>query len=625
MPDLKITGLTADTSPTSDDLIPTVNDPAGTPSNRKVTLANAITKAHGLSDGAVVSVVSGNLSSTTITASVAELNYVDGVTSAIQTQLDGKQATLTNSAGLASALSDETGTGLAVFNNSPVFVDDITVGTAGVATGDILIKGATSGTVTLTVNDVAGTPTYVLPAAVGGAGTFLKDNAGDGVLSWDTPAGSGNVSKVGTPVNNQVGVWTGDGTIEGDTDLTFDGSLLTSGAVAVAGTAGAGYLDLVGQTVNPSSPSAGTIRVHGITTQGFSRLELDNEGTSDIVIPRDSVIVVRNSSGVTINRGEVVYISGATGSIPQITKAQANSLTTLPAVWVVLDTITNNSFGQAMRSGIVSDFDTSAFSVGAAVYVSTTVAGGLTATRPSGTTNFAQRVGTILVSNAVSGAMDVNVAPAILNMETGTNAATWTGSAIVGTTLTTSGNIELGHASDTTISRVSAGVVAIEGVNILTTAGGTLTGNITLGENTSIALDPAGSADGKWSGITVTGVSGYTQAFGDLVTLDKDDSRWEAVDISVAAAATGDARGILGMVVSAGTDGNACTILLSGIIRADANFPALTIGANVYASTAGDIVVTQPTTTDHVIRIVGSALTADEIFFRPDFLWFTHV
>jgi hypothetical protein len=44
-------------------------------------------------------------------------------------------------------------------------------------------------------------------------------------------SGSGDVSKVGTPVNNQVAVWTGDGTIEGDTTLTFDTSTdtLTSG------------------------------------------------------------------------------------------------------------------------------------------------------------------------------------------------------------------------------------------------------------------------------------------------------------------------------------------------------------------------------------------------------------
>ena len=150
-------------------------------------------------------------------------------------------------------------------------------------------------------------------------------------------------------------------------------------------------------------------------------------------------------------------------------------------------------------------------------------------------------------------------------------------------------------------------------------------GKLTLEENASIALDPAGSADGKYTGITVTGVAGATVAFGDLITLDKDDSRWELVDISAAAAATGDARGILGMAVSAGNDGDTITILLEGIIRADANFPTLTIGANVYASTTGDIVVTQPTTTDYVIRIVGGALTDSEIFFRPDFSWTTHV
>lgn len=155
------------------------------------------------------------------------------------------------------------------------------------------------------------------------------------------------------------------------------------------------------------------------------------------------------------------------------------------------------------------------------------------------------------------------------------------------------------------------------------TVGGTGPG-IQLNENTSIALDPAGSADGKYSGITVTGTGGATIAFGDLVTLDKDDSRWELVDISVAAVATGDARGLLGMAVTSSSDGGALTVLLHGIIRADANFPTLTIGAPVYASTTGDVVVAQPTTTDYVIRIVGYAMTADELYFNPGNSWTTH-
>jgi hypothetical protein len=42
----------------------------------------------------------------------------------------------------------------------------------------------------------------------------------------------GDVTKVGTPVNNQVGVWTSDGNLEGDSKLTFDGTTLgvTGGA-----------------------------------------------------------------------------------------------------------------------------------------------------------------------------------------------------------------------------------------------------------------------------------------------------------------------------------------------------------------------------------------------------------
>ena len=155
-------------------------------------------------------------------------------------------------------------------------------------------------------------------------------------------------------------------------------------------------------------------------------------------------------------------------------------------------------------------------------------------------------------------------------------------------------------------------------------SGGTITGNITLGENTSIALVPAGSADGKYSWTTITGTGGATIAFGDLVTLDKDDSRWELVDISVAAAATGDARWIIGIAVTSSTDGNPITVLLNGTIRADANFPALTIGAAVYASTTGDIVVAQPTTTDHVIRVVWFALTDSEIYFNPSNDFITH-
>lgn len=60
---------------------------------------------------------------------------------------------------------------------------------------------------------IIGTATYVL--AVDATGNIIEEALG----------GGGNVFKVGTPVDNQLGVWTGDGTIEGDVALKFDTTL----------------------------------------------------------------------------------------------------------------------------------------------------------------------------------------------------------------------------------------------------------------------------------------------------------------------------------------------------------------------------------------------------------------
>ena len=87
----------------------------------KSDAAVALTKLAAVTASrALVSDVSGVVSPATTTAT--EIGYVNGVTSSIQTQLDAKEGTLTNSAGLASALNDESGTGLVVFNDSPTLI-----------------------------------------------------------------------------------------------------------------------------------------------------------------------------------------------------------------------------------------------------------------------------------------------------------------------------------------------------------------------------------------------------------------------------------------------------------------------------------------------------------------------
>ncbi len=185
------------------------------------------------------------------------------------------------------------------------------------------------------------------------------------------------------------------------------------------------------------------------------------------------------------------------------------------------------------------------------------------------------------------------------------------------------GSIELGHASDTTIARVSAGVVSIEGVNILTVAGGTLTGDLQLGE-TDIKLDALLSGDETWSGITTTGTAGSALVVGDVCYL-ANTGKWLIVDGILDGTDTGFSKQLGICVLAAGADTNPTEMLLYGKVRSAA-FPVFTVGSAVYLSdTAGDLIVAQPSSVNFCIRIVGYALTAEDLFWNPSNDWIIHI
>ena len=78
--------------------------------------------------------------------------------------------------------------------------------------------------------DSAGNPTTV---GVGTSSQVLTSNGAGAAPTFQTAAGGGNVSNTGTPVNDQLAVWTDATTVEGTTSLTFDGTDLKVGAVNV--------------------------------------------------------------------------------------------------------------------------------------------------------------------------------------------------------------------------------------------------------------------------------------------------------------------------------------------------------------------------------------------------------
>ncbi len=65
------------------------------------------------------------------------------------------------------------------------------------------------------------------------------------------------------------------------------------------------------------------------------------------------------------------------------------------------------------------------------------------------------------------------------------------------------------------------------------------------------------------------------------------------------------------------------TVLLLGVARNDAW--TWTVGGTVYLSTSAGLTQTQPTATDNVIQVIGTATTATKIFINPSADYMTHV
>jgi hypothetical protein len=157
----------------------------------------------------------------------------------------------------------------------------------------------------------------------------------------------------------------------------------------------------------------------------------------------------------------------------------------------------------------------------------------------------------------------------------------------------------------------------------LALAGGTMTGDIQLGE-TDIKLDATLSGDEKWSGIVISGTAGAGLVAGEVCYL-ASSGKWLKVDGILDGTDTGFSKQLGICVLAANGDTDPTEMLIYGKVRS-AKFPALTVGSPAYLSdTAGELVVAQPSTTNFAIRIVGYAITAEDLLFNPSNDYLVHV
>ena len=300
----------------------------------------------------------------------------------------------------------------------------VTIGgtTAGAVTGTTItantqftgpgtgLTGTASG---LSIGGSAGTATTATNLA-GGAGGSIPYQTANGITAM-LATGTGVLVGGATPSYSTTPTLTGTNfsgipnSALNNSSITLGSTSVSLGATATTVTA----LTLANPTVSNYedwTASAAPTYVSGRTwyDSSFACLSYYNDTTNNVVrVGQQLQQQVRNSTGSTITKGQVVYISGSTGQIGNIILAQANAYTTSQVIGVANQDIANNTDGYVVTQGIVEDVNTNGFTAGAQIYLSATTAGALTQTEPSAP-NYAVHMGVCLYANNVHGKLWIN-------------------------------------------------------------------------------------------------------------------------------------------------------------------------------------------------------------------------
>lgn len=300
----------------------------------------------------------------------------------------------------------------------------VTIGgtTAGAVTGTTItantqftgpgtgLTGTASG---LSIGGSAGTATTATNLS-GGAGGSIPYQTASGITAM-LATGTGVLVGGATPSYTTTPTLTGTN-FSGIPNSALNNSSITLGSTSVSlGATATTVTDLT--LANPTvsnyedwTASAAPTYVSGRTwyDSSFSCLSYYNNTTNNIVrVGQQLQQQVRNATGSTITKGQVVYISGSTGQIGNIILAQANAYSTSQVIGVATQDIANNTDGYVITQGILDDINTNGFTAGAPIYLSASTAGALTQTEPSAP-NYAVHMGVCLYANNVHGKIWIN-------------------------------------------------------------------------------------------------------------------------------------------------------------------------------------------------------------------------
>ena len=185
------------------------------------------------------------------------------------------------------------------------------------------------------------------------------------------------VTVTGNPVENNVTV----------TVSNARGPAGPSSVTSATTSDGTADLSLAAATVSGTltAPTAATTTS---TTQVATTAFVQQEIASGVAVAKNLEFLAHNGSGATIAKGSIVYINGAVGGVPRITKSQANNDTnSARTIGFVKADIANGENGFIIIEGELLNVSTADSSgiigAGIQIYLSPTIPGAFTRTKPS--------------------------------------------------------------------------------------------------------------------------------------------------------------------------------------------------------------------------------------------------
>lgn len=263
----------------------------------------------------------------------------------------------------------------------------------------------------------------LVPSNISSLDLADMDNTTAGFIAGITSESLNDLSDVqftaGAPINNYV--------------LTYDHSNTQWEAKAAA----SGGLSEIVQDTTPQL--GGPLDVNGqeITSASNGNVAINPNGSGDISIGADLIpdadathtigdednryisiysdlngairFKAKNNQGAAITKGQVVYISGVSGTVPEVKLARANSSATMPAFGLAQANANDQAEVEIVTFGNLTDYDTTTYSLSAndTVFVSAATAGALTNTAPTGEANLIQNIGRVVRADASAGIIKV--------------------------------------------------------------------------------------------------------------------------------------------------------------------------------------------------------------------------